>query len=236
MIELVLGIVLFPAIGTLIVALAIPRGRTDGSAHPTASRTSTILTGLAIAAGFVAASWRQDGAPTFPPVTAQHWLPLLAVGGWLSGSVVSLAMPRPSTERTAPLRNGLPLIVVSAATSFACLYSYTARLSALAAAISVAVSICVVVHLARRNQAFAAPACLASGAPLVWLIHVTWRYNEMADATFVLLLVAAAIALLPRLPFERTGSRIRSVALRTIPAAIGGMIAVYLTYRDYEPW
>ena len=131
-------------------------------------------------------------------------------------------------------------MVAASGASFACLFSYTARLSALAAAIAVATSVVLAVHLVRRNQAFGTGAWLAAGAPLAWLIYVTWRFNEMLTSVFALLAAAVAIALLPAMPFERAGSRRwRWLLGRLILVGALTGLAVFLAheaYEPYEPW
>ena len=123
MIEFFLATVLYPSAAAAILALLAP-GHPDR--HP---RRASILLGLAVVAGWVAAMWRHDGAPVLPPVAAQHWVPVLAAGGFALGAILDAVRPPRTTRPAACFHGALPVISAATGASLVAMFSYTAKYS-----------------------------------------------------------------------------------------------------------
>jgi len=229
MLDFAVDTVLFPAVPAAVIALI-------AAAMAGVGRRASIATGLAIAAGFVVGSWRLDGAPVYPPAAAQHWLPFLAAGGVLAGTLL-LLVPTRSEEPpfAAPFYHGLPVVVAASGASGVAFFSYTAKLSQLAAVIAASTGACLAVHLlVRRGVVFGPPALLAALAPLGWLVIVTKRYNEMPAAALPPLLAAVVAPLVP-IP-HGLDRPVRWTLVRTaVTAALAGG-AVLVARAAYEPF
>lgn len=207
-------------------------------------RRHALLTGAAVLAGFVVALWRHDGAPVIPPATAQQWLPGIALGGFAMGAVldfvfgwsISKKAHKAGQRRPNAFVFALPALVALTCTSMAAVYSYTGRMGSIVGSLATAIGILLAVHMVRRNQRFGYAARLVFLPVAVWVVYILWKYNDMVDAAAPLLIVSLLAAAIPRFAAERRGIALKSIIIRTLLAAATGGIAVYLTYRVYEPY
>ncbi len=257
MLAQVLETVLFGGIPAAVFAL-LPL---PGAGGP---RGAAIRTGLAVAAGFVGIGWRLSGAPVLSPVQSSQWLPHTTILGAVVGSLVTAftgglldaaARYAPnegpdsgsgaghgaesggsfSAIRLRPAATLIAGIISGTAASFALLFSYTAKLAQTAGGLCAALSAILTIHLIFPRQVASWPVRFATGAPILWLVWIGWKFSEMEPPAAALVAASVLPVVVPSFAGE-IRRPLKSVIVRAGLALVLGGAGVVFARLAYEPF